>query len=623
MDAAGLLGHRYAMIALKKGLVTRDQFELAMKKQRQGDAGTLWDILIKIGAITEKQKQYVLPISMNIKTKSAPEPEKTDKDRSGQSKKQSDPDLAAADKEKKTEKSSDIAVAISDDKMTASILVKEGKHDGITVEAIKRVLSENKITSGINEDHIIRNKLKNLTDKSGSFEVAKGTPVEPGTPDTITYHFEINPFRIGTIKEDGTMDWKERGRIPLVSEGDLIAEIVPGKAGKPGKNVYGRVLSPNPGKKIRLKAGKGVKVSENRLEFFAAVKGQPKLISNQELGVFQTLDINGDVGVKTGHIDFDGHIEVKDSIQKGYTVKGQSLKVREILSESVEIKGDIFASEGMFGAVVRAGGQVGANHINKTKIIAGQDVVVKKEIVDSHIETSGKCILDGGTILSSTIYAKKGIIAGNIGSEAAKPSTLFVGMDQPVIRTIERLKKNVAQFREEIKKIEIEIPKLEERSDELNTSLGEIAQVQDKYIVKKNLTAEKVDNKNGKPSPEAKQLLEDLDKKIKSIDEKVSELMEEDEKTIEAIENHKKEFGSIKEKIDEFETKIEEIQEESKLDPGVAVVKASGKIYPPTEVNGPHSRITTKDIYTQAVIMEKKNQELDSKRGWQMRIFQR
>ena len=55
---------------------------------------------------------------------------------------------------------------------------------------------------------------------------AQGLPV-PGKDAQVTYHFERDPLKIGSTRTGGAIDFKNRGDIPQVSEGDLRAKKFP------------------------------------------------------------------------------------------------------------------------------------------------------------------------------------------------------------------------------------------------------------------------------------------------------------------------------------------------------------------------------------------------------------
>jgi uncharacterized protein (DUF342 family) len=85
----------------------------------------------------------------------------------------------------------------------------------------------------------------------------------------MIYYFDTNPMRIGTLLEDGSMDWKNRGEIPQVRTGELLAEKVGGDPGRPGMNVLGQEIAPPRIKDPSLKFGKGAQRSEDGTQILA------------------------------------------------------------------------------------------------------------------------------------------------------------------------------------------------------------------------------------------------------------------------------------------------------------------------------------------------------------------
>jgi uncharacterized protein (DUF342 family) len=162
-----------------------------------------------------------------------------------------------------------------------------------------------------------------------------------------------------------------------------------------------------------------------------------------------TLHIQGDISLETGHVEFDGHIEVAGAVEKGYRVKGGSLRANEIRDAQIDIAGDITATNGIFGATIRSGGNLKAGHIHNSDIILAGDMAVEKEIIESKIEANGRCLINDGIIISSTISAKMGITAMDIGTEASKSSELIVGIDQQMERESNAIKEEIQAIKAE------------------------------------------------------------------------------------------------------------------------------------------------------------------------------
>jgi uncharacterized protein (DUF342 family) len=633
-----LLDHRNMMIAVKKGVVPRYEFRSALKEQRHLEAKTksfkcLNEILIDRGILTKSQLESVLASLLGSKSSegiplqssqnnyqaknvACPLPE-------DESKSKESPDNKSEKECLEQPPQKGLALIITKDGLVAYISVKGNKLNSPSLKDVHRLLANRNIVFGILDDKEIEKKLEEALTENASFQIAAGIPPEPGEPDQITYHFDTNPFRVGTVTEDGLMDWKERGEYPYVEKDTPLATLTPGKKSVPGKDIFGNALVADEVPRLHLFSGKGVGKSKDRLQLFAKVGGQPQLTGRGNVSVIQTLDIKGDIGVETGHVDFEGHIEVRGAVEKGYRVKGDSLRAKEILSEEVEIIGDVVAIRGVFGAKIRCQGRVKANHINKSTIIADGDVAVAKEIVECTIITNGKCIIDGGTILSSEIYAKKGLKAKDVGSEASHPNKLMVGIDQIAKIKVAEFKDQINQNKNEIEILEKEIAVLNQESDRLNTELGQIAQVQDNYMVSRRKIADVVEKEQRDLTAQEQAAISALSLKMEEIDKNVGTLMDRDEETQARVVTLRNQTVELDNNINALDEEIKQVELFAKRDMGIPTAQISGKLYQGTEIVGPHdSLVIEKNLYN-AFFKEQKSNDKEAEKPYSFKISHR
>jgi uncharacterized protein (DUF342 family) len=272
-------------------------------------------ILAEMGAISAAQRNEILQMQRDIegKTKSGDTPETPKTKRK------------PAQSAKKGGTTLDISV--SKNKLTASAYI-DGKvpAEAFEISDVKVMLHAEGILHGIADDEQIKAFLHGDISLGERWTIASGTDPIPDTPPQKKYHFDTDPLKIGTLTEDGLMDWKERGELPQVKEGDLLAEKIPGPKGKEGMDVYGKKIPIPKLREQRFKCGKGARRSEDGMQVHASLSGIPKLSVTGEISVMPTLHIQGDISLKTGHVTFDGHIEVAGAVEKGYRVKGGSLR---------------------------------------------------------------------------------------------------------------------------------------------------------------------------------------------------------------------------------------------------------------------------------------------------------
>jgi uncharacterized protein (DUF342 family) len=600
MDKTKIQDRRFGKIAMSKGFVTKDDMERALKVQKRAHHKIkvyvpIGKILQQMGLLTDEQLDSILTAQENM-AQTPLEEKKTEDDLSLHI----DEDLES-DAEK-------FSITVSEDALLASISISEENREGTSLDDIRTLLEKEGIVFGIVSDAFIEKFLQSPLLPDEPFQMAHGKAPRKGKPDEIRYYFDTDPLRVGTMNEDGTMDWKDHGEIPYVNTGDLIAEKIPGEEGSPGMDIYGRLIPPPLPQKIKLSPGEGAKTSEDGLKVFSTLNGTPKIMPDGRLCVLPTIKIDGDVGVETGHVEFDGHIDVSGAVKKGYKVKGKSLQAREINHAEIEIDEDIVVFRGIYGSDIKGGGDLKASHIHHSSIDVLGDVIVEKEIFESQIETNGKCVIGGGTVITSEISAKKGIIAHDIGTLAAKPSSLTVGIDHKLQRELSNIKKKIAEETQKKTELEDLIPPLRERSDKLNTELGEIAVEQDKYMVQQREIEERLKDPHSQLDDDTKEkqakVIHALMLKRNEIDDKVAELLNEDEEIDQKISGLEKEINGLKSKIESLKDEIDIMIESSKLDKGIPVIKVFGEIFPKTSITAPHCNGTIQKTIQRAYITE-------------------
>ncbi len=372
-------------------------------------------------------------------------------------------------------------ITLSEDQLTAFIEKKENAKAGSSQYSALEILDllrTKQIHYGILDDEAIDTWLKKSS--VGRIAVATGDPPDPGEHGSISYHFETRFTNPGKINEDGSIDFRDRGKTPFISKNDLLAEKKPARQGTPGISVSGTPIAVEEMDDPVFDPGPGTQLSEDGKSILAAIDGQPHLDKLGTISVSPELVIPGDVDYETGNINFHGNIVVKGMIKEGFKVKGVNLTVQEIEGGIIDISGDLQVSAGITEGQISAQGNIYAKFINNSKIWGFGDLYVSKEIIDSNIVLSGRCINQTGHIISSKISAKLGIEAGRIGTETSKQSTLKVGIDehiallkQEVVETLEACVLKSNQLKDEIKK-------LEDQDKELYQLIAEKAQIQDR-----------------------------------------------------------------------------------------------------------------------------------------------
>ncbi len=569
------------------------------------------EILVEMDAMTSSQRDQVLILQQEMVVPENPDPPPQ-------------PKRNRQFKEKKKEDGT-LDINISKDKLTASVYI-DGDIAAVEfkVDDVKLMLHAEGILYGIVEDAAIEAFLKGEIGAGERWTIARGTEPIPDAPPEIIYHFDTDPLKVGTLNEDGLMDWKDRGELPQVKEGDLLAEKIPGPKGKEGMDVYGKKIPIPKQRDKRFQCGKGVRRSEDGFQVHARVAGIPKLSLAGELSVVPTLSIKGDVSLETGHVTFDGHIEVAGAVEKGYRVKGGSLHANEIRSAEIDIEGDVSTTNGIYGSSIKCGGNLKAGHIHTSDIVLSGNMAVDKEIVDATIETNGRCLINDGVIISSKISAKMGITAMDIGTGASHHSELTVGIDQQLEREAETLKAQVQALKDTRERLPGLLTDLNKRSDEVNTRLGEVAQAQDKCMVQRRRLQEKVDagmlQQGGAAAEKLEKTMIELKAQQDGYDQDVAQLMEADDAISQEIAEAQKALTESTDQIMTLQERLETIAEIKKNDQGIAAVKVGGNVFSGTKITGPHTVFNLQEDLKHLSFVETDKPDSMGSRRWRFEL---
>ncbi|MDR1700868.1 MAG: FapA family protein [Lachnoclostridium sp.] len=273
----------------------------------------------------------------------------------------------------------------------------------LTLDDIYDELKDQKVVQGIKEERIrsFLEKRRYCTD----YIIAEATDPVPGKDAEITYHFETNKTSTPKLNEDGSVDFHKLGNIVTINSGDLLATLQPEKAGIPGKDVYGRDIPVQGVLRKKLRFGRNITLSEDKLTIRSNISGHVTLVDDMVL-VSDVYRVAEHVGPSTGDIEHTGTVEVPGNVLTGYTIKAEGDIIVDGVVEGaiLEAGGDIVLKRGMQGmskGVLRAKGNIVAKFIENSHVKA-EGNITSDALLHSHIEAKGNIVATG----------KKGLVAG-------------------------------------------------------------------------------------------------------------------------------------------------------------------------------------------------------------------
>lgn len=629
---------KFGAIAIRKGFVNQSVLKLVLEEQQRDikdkkKVRLIGDMLVEAGMLTQKQRDYILKLQKRVREQSDAltgnkKGETPSKDAG--TKKHEDTKEAVKSEEKPVpEAQADtvkevpeeigleppeiieggLKLEVASDYMAAYLTKTKHFDTGITATQIKETLFEKGILLGVVGDDMIEGFIRSSGFKTKSFRVAKGvTPID-GKDAQVEFFFNTDYLKAGGMTKDGTIDFKDRGEVPHVEEGTVLAEKIPMVEARNGHNIYGDEIPTMPGKDVPFKYGKGAKMSEDGYKVLAAVKGFPKYAMSGHIFVHDVYTTEGDVDYETGHIQYDGNVDVKGRVKSGFKVIGNDVRAVELDGGIINAQGNVMIAGGINEGDIYAKGTVQAKFIHNSKVVCMGNVVVQKEVVDSEIECSGSLIIDNGKLISSEVTAKMGIKIRNVGTEMAGPSLIKVGHDAFMEKELEKNKEQIDQIKEQIKQVDNKKEELKQQNLELQKQITELAHVQDRSQLEvKDVQTQmtQLENDGSDPSKTAalKEKMDVLKANAAKAEQSLDACFDKSEEIEGILESEDKKIKSLEIKLADFQDERSNLIKWSKDNPGKSQAIVEGAIMPGTVIKGKHCEINISEMVRHAKVFE-------------------
>jgi uncharacterized protein (DUF342 family) len=610
---------RLGSLCINFGFLTQSNLDLALEEQKRlAEAGKnimLGDLLVDAGMISERQRNLLLQKQKfeGLAKRGTGQSAQTDSKQDAPSDNSPDYDISNMRETREAE----FVLLVSNDGLTALIKKTEQFDNAMLLADLKFLLEKNGIIYGLADDDSLETFIKDPKYKDTLFEVARGLEPIDGTDAQIIYMFERDYLKPGELAEDGTIDFKERGEIPFVSQGDVLAEKIPPKAGKDGVSVYGDSIAQCEASDISLSLGKGVRGSSDGLKVISVVEGNPKVSPTGEISVNDAYFIEGDVDYTTGHIKFDKNVYITGSIKSGFRVEAIDVVANTIDGGIVKAKGDVFIQNGITDSAIEAKGSIKAGFVHRSKASCLGDMTVVKEVVDTDAMLEGTFEMRKGRLFSSTICAKGGAKIYQIGSERTKPSTITVGASIYLETELKNIDKSIERRQNVLENKNLEKNKLTSQLAVIDEKLDNFDQSRKRTLA----MIEEMKKKTAQAPDSASDSKIDLFQKgLDEADKKIHVLL--DQKAL--IETQLKKIATeIKTSADAVKQSVQEkfrLKRMNQTQPPRPILDAEGIILSGTKISGRFANLVVRETLSRSRIMEMNQNQSDnpSKRGWEM-----
>lgn len=329
-----------------------------------------------------------------------------------------------------------IKLNIEDSKLKAFIKITAPLESDFfcTYDEIMKILTDHKIVFGIQEMDI----KKALQERRwGQYILAAEgiAPIEGRNAELIYEYQTNNTFDWSNLQNAASVDFHDLNLVQNVKKGDLLVRKIPLIPGTDGMDIMGTPLISQPPKDIGLPKGKNTAADETGQCLYADIDGHVSIIDGK-VSITEVYTVSGDVDYSSGNIDFIGSVVVNGNVNSGFRVyAGGDIEIKgSVSSAEVKARGSIMVQGGITGGMkgtITAGENIMCRFIENAFVEAGQNVMVKEAIIQSHVKagqsikvTNNKAIIVGGLIQAGEKVESK-----VLGSQLATQTLIEVGVN--------------------------------------------------------------------------------------------------------------------------------------------------------------------------------------------------
>ena len=337
-------------------------------------------------------------------------------------------------------------VDVVDDKSVASLtLVPPYGGDPVTADQIHDALKTAGVVAGILPEEI---EAALAEGSAADRVVARWRDVTHGEDATFVSLLPEPEERRPHADEHGIIDYRDLGQIAAVRAGDPLMRRIPATAGENGYDVSGRVLKASPGKNTPFSPLiRGAKVDPADADLLcAAISGRP-IVGPTGVSV-EAVVVLSHVDISTGHVDFDGSVNVQGDVSSGMRIRatgdvviGGSVGAARITAGGkIVVKGGVIGGGGEADAsakdraVIRCQGLFKASFLEYADIESSSEILIDNHCMYSTLAAGPRVVVGGagsktGHIRGGTVSAAALVKAVTFGSPMGVKTTIRVGFD--------------------------------------------------------------------------------------------------------------------------------------------------------------------------------------------------
>ncbi|EAR10308.1 DUF342 domain-containing protein [Reinekea blandensis] len=354
------------------------------------------------------------------------------------------------------------SLKLASDNMSATIHVEPAYGgDPLTREDLLAELTEN----GVDSKRVLGDALQFLISATSATDaiVAEGKPAVAGADsEFIPLVQDDNAPQELEEDEHGRVDFYAGKTYSTVEAGTPILERRPPQAGQVGMDIYGQIIPAEPGKE-RPFASKmeGTEFASNDPNLVVAKMSGHPVFFDQGVRVDNSLSFET-IGLSTGHVTFDGSIEVKGDIMADMRVeatgdifvKGAVERAKVIAGHNLHIGGGIIGDTSVtvedgddlpvLECRLEATGDISVRYVNLASLKAKGNIEIREYAFHSSLSAGGTISLGQnggkGNLVGGDTVAGHSVTAKLLGNRAYNVTRIRVGLSHDAWIDMQKLR---------------------------------------------------------------------------------------------------------------------------------------------------------------------------------------
>lgn len=289
--------------------------------------------------------------------------------------------------------------------------------------------------------------------------------------------------------------------------GQKVARIYKPKPGKPGIDILGKIIPAEMGDEFIFELCENLKLEHNSNKPYSTIVSKSYGYLTENNGVLKLHSefiVDGDLNLRYGNINFVGSVSVTGNVLRGFSIKAnEGIKINGDVEEAnlQSANGSIVVGGYSYGgrnSLIRAGKDFICNIAHELNVEAKNNIVIKKESIDSNLYAQGSTLVDSGVFIGGQILAANGVQIFEAGNDLEKETKIYLASSVEATKEYGELIESIEKHNSAINLLNAHLGPIAENPNQIISLSGTFKKNMEELLFKKNKIQKSLDGLNEK-----------------------------------------------------------------------------------------------------------------------------